>query len=129
MFVYVSQKVMVVHEILWDSLTFQRTMEPYLDLDLCLLMSASTTLYNWSNEMCFYISIVKPTRCTSVSNYFILEWHSTRFGRSFRPSSRVQDCTYSNRHLSNRYCCLFASKQTIVSAVLLMMDGKTIWNM
>ena len=27
--------------------------------------------------------------------YFILEWHSTCFGRSFRPSSGVQDCTYS----------------------------------
>jgi len=40
--------------------------------------------------------------------YFILEWHSTCFGRSFRPSSGVQDCTYSNRHLSNRYCCLLA---------------------
>jgi len=46
MFVYVSQKVMVFHEILWDILTFQRTMVPYCDLELCLLMSASTTLYN-----------------------------------------------------------------------------------
>ena len=46
MFVYVSQKVMVFHEILWDVLTFQRTMEPYLDLELCLLMLASTTLDN-----------------------------------------------------------------------------------
>jgi len=25
--------------------------------------------------------------------YFILERHSTCFGRSFRPSSRVHDCT------------------------------------
>ena len=41
--------------------------------------------------------------------YFILEWHSVCFGRFFRPSSGVQDCTYSNRHLANRYCCLFAS--------------------
>ena len=52
------------------------------------------------------LSIVKPTRCTNVSNlfYFILfylEWQSTCFGRSFRPSSRLQDCKYSNRHLSN----------------------------
>ena len=36
------------------------------------------------------ISIVKPTRCTNVSNYIILEWHSTCFGRSFRPSSEVK---------------------------------------
>jgi len=56
------------------------------------------------------IPIVKPTRCTIVSNYFILEWHSTCFRRSFRPSSGVQDCTYSNRHL-----LLYASKQTAVS--------------
>ena len=40
---------------------------------------------------------------------FILEWHPTCFGRSFRPSSGVEDCTYSNTHLSNRYCCLLAT--------------------
>ena len=44
--------------------------------------------------------------------HFILECHSTRFGWSFCPSSGAQDCTYGNRHLSNRYCCLLASKQT-----------------
>jgi len=46
--------------------------------------------------------------------YFILEWHSTCFGRSFHSSSGIQACIYSNRHLSNRYCCLLASKQTAV---------------
>jgi hypothetical protein len=58
--------------------------------------------------------------------YFILEWHSTCFGRSFRPSSGVQDCTYSNRHLSDRYCCLLASgyemelqEQAFVNQILL----------
>jgi len=30
------------------------------------------------------------------SNLFSLEWQSTCFGRSFHPSSGVQDCTYSN---------------------------------
>jgi len=35
------------------------------------------------------ISIVKPTRSTISKIYFILEQHCTRFGRSFRPSSRV----------------------------------------
>jgi len=54
--------------------------------------------------------IVKPSRCTSVSNLFILEWHSTCFRRSFHPSLGVQDCTYSSRHLS-----LYSSKQTAVS--------------
>jgi len=47
--------------------------------------------------------------------YFIWKWHSTCFGRSFRPSSGVQDCTYSNRHLSNRYCCLLASGYPLAS--------------
>jgi len=38
---------------------------------------------------------------------FILFWNATTcFERSFFPSSGVQDCTYSNRHLSNRYCYL-----------------------
>ena len=45
----------------------------------------------------------------------------TCFGRSFRPSSGVQDCTYSNRHMSNRYCWLLASiptsKQSAVSTL------------
>ena len=56
------------------------------------------------------VPVAKPTRCTSVSNVFILERQSTCFGRSFRPSSGVQDCTYSNRNLPNRYCSLLASK-------------------
>jgi len=57
--------------------------------------------------------------------YFILEWHSTCFVRSFRPSSGVQDCTYSNRHLSNRYRCLLASRQTAVSVWLLYIQSST----
>jgi len=47
---------------------------------------------------------------------FTLIWNDTTcFGLSFRPSSGFQDCTYSNNHLSNRYCCLLVSKQTAVS--------------
>ena len=96
---------------------------------------------------CSIIPIVKPTRCTSVSNLFILERRTTCFGRSFHPSSGVQDCTYSNRHLSNRYCCLLANGYLLANRYLLtsrqqhifdscihnlqllMMDGKTIRNM
>jgi len=34
---------------------------------------------------------------------FILYWNnSTCFGRSFHPSLGVHDCTYSNRHMSDR---------------------------
>jgi hypothetical protein len=39
---------------------------------------------------------------------FILAEHSTRFGQSFCPSSGVQDCTYRNRHVSDRYGYLLA---------------------
>jgi len=38
-----------------------------------------------------------------------IEYHSTCFGRSFRPSSGVQDCTYSVRCMSYRLVdCLLA---------------------
>jgi hypothetical protein len=84
---------------------------------------------------------------------FISKQHCTCFGRSFRPSSGVQDCTYSNRHMSNRYGSLVASGNEMelssisfplaagISSCLtyacccmyslehLMMDGKTVRNM
>jgi hypothetical protein len=37
---------------------------------------------------------------------FILVKHSTGFGRSCRPSSGAQACTYNNRHMSNSWCYL-----------------------
>ena len=37
--------------------------------------------------------------------------HSTCFGQTFRPSSAVQDNTYSNRHMSDTADCLLASRQ------------------
>ena len=43
----------------------------------------------------FFISIVKPTRCTI---FEFTEYHSKCFGRSFRPSSGVQICTYTIRY-------------------------------
>jgi hypothetical protein len=36
----------------------------------------------------------------------ILAKHSKCFGRSLHLPSGVQDCTYCNRHMSNRYCYL-----------------------
>ena len=59
------------------------------------LIYFKTQFYHNNN---LYITIVNPSRCTNASNLFNLEWHSTCLGRSFRPSSGVQDCTYSNRH-------------------------------
>jgi len=99
---------------------------------LCLdsfLFAAKNFVFSFSSwhqtilQICFeagstqtlsVISIVKPTRCTNVSNLFYLEQHSTCFRRSFRPSSGVQDCTYCNRHLSNRYCWLLGQEFKIV---------------
>jgi len=59
---------------------------------------------------------------------FILFWSSTLhvYWWFFLPSSGVQDCTYSNRHMSNRCltyvcCCMY-------SLEFLMMDGKTMRN-
>jgi hypothetical protein len=97
------------------------------------------------------ISIVNPIRCSNFSNLFSF-WDdtlhvsvglsvylqefktvhtpvtvSTCFGQSFRLSSGVQDCKYSNRYTSNRNCCLLASKQTpgMYTLELLTIDGKT----
>ena len=64
------------------------------------------------------ISIVKPTRCTNVSNLFYF-WNDTLHvsdGFSVHHQQfKTVHTRYSNRHLSNRYCCLLASKQTAVS--------------
>jgi len=45
----------------------------------------------------WYISIVKPTRCTI---FEFIEYHSTRFGRSFCPSSGVQYSTHGISYMS-----------------------------
>ena len=66
---------------------------------------------------------------------FILVKSSTCFGRSFRPSSGAQNCTYGNRHMSNSCCylllrsCLTYTCCRMCSFELLMMDGKTVRNM
>jgi hypothetical protein len=54
---------------------------------------------SWDHAL-WYISIVKPTRCTI---FQFTEYHSACFGLSFRPSSGVQDCTYSIRYMSHRF--------------------------
>jgi len=55
----------------------------------------------------WYISIVKSTRCTI---FEFIEYHSACFGRSFCPSSGVQDCALSIRYMSYRLVdCLLAS--------------------
>jgi len=42
-----------------------------------------------------------------------VEYHSTHFGRSFHPSSGVQDCTYSIRYMSYRFVdCLLVGMRS-----------------
>ena len=48
----------------------------------------------WDRASWWYICIVKPTRCTI---FKFIEYHSTCFGRSFCPSSGVEDCTHNIR--------------------------------
>ena len=77
-----------------------------------------------------HLTLYRKTECCShVTTYFysktnqthqcikfilFLKWHSTCFGRSFRPSSGVQDCTV---HTATCICqtdtavCLLASRQ------------------
>jgi hypothetical protein len=75
---------------------------------VCILLSLHYGTPS-SEHNCVIFSVVKPARYTSFSNLFILEQQSTCFVRSFRPSSGVQDCTYTNRYMLNRYCWLLAS--------------------
>ena len=58
------------------------------------------------------LSIEKPTRCTI---FEFIEYHSMCFGRSFRPSSGVQDCTHSISYMSYKLvdCLLAGTRCTI----------------
>jgi len=87
---------------------------------------------------CRITSTVKQTRCTI---FKFIEYHATYFGRSFRPSSGVQECIHSIMYTSMSYRlvdCLLAGTRWncmtytwcyVYSLELLMMDGKTVRNM
>jgi len=77
-------------------------------------------------------------------NFFeFIEYHSTCFGRSVRPSSGVQDCTHSISNMSyifvncllggtlasSQLTCMTYTWSCIYSHGLLMMDGETVRNM
>jgi hypothetical protein len=74
------------------------------------LLTLSKHSYSKTNQMHLFIKL------------FILAKHSTYFGRSFRPSSGVQDCTYSNRHMSNN-CCYFLLAQPFDICLLLYVQS------
>jgi hypothetical protein len=72
----------------------------------------------------FYISILKPTRCTISQIYVILEQHSTFFEQFLCPSSGVWDCTYSINYMPYRSVdCLLASIWHIPDAVCTVLDS------
>jgi hypothetical protein len=80
--------------------------------DITIMLSHGTPV----STVTKYFSIVKSTRCTISRIYFIFGQHSTRFGQSLRPSSGVQDCTYSIRYMSYRFCgCLLAGMKCNIS--------------
>jgi hypothetical protein len=58
------------------------------------IQSDRTTLHQNVRPMSSYS---ETNKMLLLLKLFILAKHSTCFGRSFRPSSGVQDCTYSNR--------------------------------
>jgi len=99
----------------------------------CQILSCDTLVTN--ERYVYFSSIVEPTRCTISQIYFILEQYSTCFGRSFHSSEEGENCTYSIRYISYRFCgCLLASTQRtcmtdtwccMYSLLLLMIDGKT----
>jgi hypothetical protein len=70
-------------------------------------LSVSTLLLLTFIAPCIVIySCSKTNKMHLFLKLFILVKHSTSFGRSFRPSPGAQDCTYSNRHMSNSCCYL-----------------------
>jgi hypothetical protein len=71
-------------------------------------MSISVNVYVYM-YVCFY------SKTNQMHEYlkFILFWNnSTYFVRSFRPSSGVQNCTYSNRHLFDIHLLLYVQSWT-----------------
>ena len=64
----------------------------------------------------YSISTVKPIRCTNVSNLFYFGMTLYMFRVVFPSIIRNSDCTYSNRHVSNRYCCLLASGYPLLTS-------------
>ena len=99
----------------------------------------SELLLRESNLRLQYSSYSTTNKTLVFLKLFILVKRSTCFGRSFRPPSGAQHCTYGNRLMSNGCCYLLlaagnSSSLThaccrMCSFELLMMDGKTVRNM
>jgi hypothetical protein len=86
-----------IHTIPWR--TEGNTEVKQMFIGLCSVIYS----YSTTNKMHLFLKL------------FILVKCSTCFGRSFRPSYGAQNCTYSNRHMSNS-CCYLLLAGTFVTA-------------
>jgi len=76
------------------------------DVQQLLYMVMYSSYCTWWCSAAIVHSYSTTTKGDLFLKLFILVKHSTCFGRSFRPSSGAQDCTYSNRRMSNSCCYL-----------------------
>ena len=107
--------------------------------------------YNCSKSSVSTLTFIGPCIANIFAEYnqqdatfhklFISVRRSTCFRRFFRPSSGAQNCTYSDRYLSDRYYHLLLAWLATDSGIgltntwrcmcsfeLLMVDGKTVWH-
>jgi len=88
---------------------------PNMNKDSWILFLATTSLtYGGPNYRYWFSFYSKSNKMQQILK-FILR-------RSFRPSSGVQDCTYSNRYMLNRHCCLLASGYQLASRQQYLFD-------
>ena len=88
-----KRKILSVYQIMNTNYIFSRITNTFIIQILLVFFLRSWDGASW------YISIVKPNRCTI---FEFIEYDSTCFGRSFRPPSGVQDSTHSIRYMSCR---------------------------
>jgi len=72
--------------------------------------------------MYFYSKTNEMHHCIKL---FFYCGNTTCFGRSFRPSSGVTDCTYSDRHMANRYFHLVPACKLFDMCLLLYVQALT----
>jgi hypothetical protein len=79
------------------------TVENFCKVKLLEWICPSTDYVFYVHRSCILIFLIysysKTNKMHQFLKLFILVKHTTCFGRSFLPSSGVQDCTYSNRLL------------------------------
>jgi hypothetical protein len=98
----------IAGQTLWQLVQFWREICGKVVGGSCRLQCALPMLQSSvQNPIYFYSKTNRTHQCIKFIYFLFLEWNSTCFGRSFCPSSGVQDCTYSNTHMSSRQQYLF----------------------